>query len=393
MKYSTHALSLGLSLSLALLFTGCKGFEPPTLTGDDPVLSEGDATYNYEFTVQLNKDAEREVTLDYATTGVSATAGEDFGQVSGTITIPKGSNSATITIPIYGDQDAEQDESFWISYSNPVNVNIPEPFNTFVLVNDDDGLNLADSGYTTPSSYPDMTLVWSDEFDGTDLDMDNWNYETGNGAGGWGNNELQYYRSGSSNTELRDGFLVITAKEESFGGSQYTSARLTTQGKKEFQYGRIDIRAKLPFGQGIWPALWMLGTNITSVGWPACGETDIMELIGHEPHKVHGTIHYGIQGSSTSIYTTGTYTLNDGDFSDEFHVFSLVWEEDLLKFYVDDNVYHTVSKASIGGQTWRHNNPFFFIFNIAVGGNWPGSPDATTHFPQYMAVDYVRVFQ
>ena len=152
----------------------------------------------------------------------------------------------------------------------------------------------------------------------------------------------------------------------------------------------MDIRAKLPRGQGIWPALWMLGSNITSIGWPACGEIDIMELLGHEPYKVHAALHYGTSGHGSK---TNSLSLSGGrTFGDEFHVFSLVWKEDSLQILVDDQPELEVSKADIG-EEYPFNAPFFFIMNVAVGGNWPGSPDASTPFPQRMIVDYIRVFQ
>ena len=352
------------------------------------LLNEGDATHVLLFPVSLNMAADRTVEFEYTTTSLSAQADEDFTTVTGTAVIEKGSSQAVIEIPILGDTDEEQAEQFWISYSNGENVNIPEPFNTVTLLNDDISTN--DSGYTTPLSYPGYTLVWNDEFDGTSLDQSSWNYETG--AGGWGNNESQYYRSGTNNAEVANGKLTITAKEEAYSGAPYTSARITTMGKREFQYGRIDIRAKLPYGQGIWPALWMLGANFPTTGWPSCGETDIMELLGHEPNKMYSTAHWGVQGQN-SIYSTGSYTLASGDFSQAFHVFTLKWEEDLLQFFVDDNLVHTITKSNVGTATYRHNAPFFFIFNIAVGGTWPGYPDQTTVFPQRMTVDYIRVFQ
>lgn len=244
-------------------------------------------------------------------------------------------------------------------------------------------------GYTSPESYEGMNLVWQDEFSGTQLNTTDWVFESGTGSNGWGNNELQYYRS--ENTKVEDGYLTITAKKEQFGGRQYTSSRIKTQGKKEFQYGRIDIRAALPKGQGIWPALWMLGSNFSTVGWPACGEIDIMELIGGagKDNTVHGTIHWQHDGNYAS-YGKG-YTLNSGIFNDEFHVFSIVWDATTIKWFVDDVQYNVVDITP--AQLSEFHQEFFFIFNVAVGGNWPGSPDANTQFPQKMMVDYVRVFQ
>jgi beta-glucanase (GH16 family) len=165
---------------------------------------------------------------------------------------------------------------------------------------------------------------------------------------------------------------------------------MITKAKKEFQYGRIDIRARLPYGQGIWPAIWMLGANIDDVGWPRCGEIDIMELVGHLPKVSHGTAHYDVDGWASK---GSSYALTTGQtFSDEFHVFTIVWEMNRIKWYVDYNKFFELSAQDVGG-TYPFNNPFFFIMNIAVGGNWPGDPDETTVFPQTMEVDYIRVFQ
>lgn len=245
------------------------------------------------------------------------------------------------------------------------------------------------SGYSTPNVYEGMALVWSDEFEGTELNSENWSYEIGTGNNGWGNNELEYYRQ--ENTTIREGCLVIEARKENFGGRQYTSSRIVTRGKRAFRYGRIDIRAVLPQGQGIWPALWMLGSNFGSVGWPACGEIDIMEMIGGSGREntVHGTVHWDNNGSYANYGKS--YKLASGKFSDEFHVFTIKWTASAIEWYVDDVKYNAIDISPDGLSEFRNN--FFFIFNIAVGGNWPGNPDATTTFPQRMAVDYVRVFQ
>lgn len=244
-------------------------------------------------------------------------------------------------------------------------------------------------GYTTPLSYPGYTLVWHDEFDGTALSAD-WVHDVGTGASGWGNNELQYYKP--ENVSVADGLLTITAKKENFGGSSYTSSRIKTQGKQTFSKGRIDIRAVLPYGQGIWPALWMLGENITTVGWPACGEIDIMELIGgtgYNDRTVHGTIHW--QNAGTHASYSGSNSLSEGKYADEYHVFSIIWDDTSIKWLRDDIQYHVADITP--SELSEFQAEFFFIFNIAVGGNWPGSPDASTVFPQTMSVDYVRVFQ
>jgi beta-glucanase (GH16 family) len=175
-------------------------------------------------------------------------------------------------------------------------------------------------------------------------------------------------------------------------GFDYTSTRMTTQNKKTFTFGRIDIRAKLPVGKGIWPALWMLGANITTNPWPACGEMDIMELIGTYPSSTYSTMHW--KSASGGHDSKGSeFNLTGQNFSDKFHVFSMVWVQDQIKCYVDDQLFLTVSKADFGSANYPFNAPQFFIFNVAVGGDWPGLPDINTAFPQRMFVDYVRVFQ
>ena len=372
----------------ALAFVACGTTEVPYLVADDVRLDEGNATLVRSLNVELSEPAPRATSARVEFIGQTATAGEDFTAFSGTVTWPKGEKRAVVDLEVRGDSAYEPDETLWASFSQPEHVLLPNPFFTVTLENDD-AYSGADSGYVTPTTYPGYSLVWAEEFDGAALNSANWNYETG--ATGWGNNELQFYRNDPGNVRVENGRMIITARKEQFGGAEYTSARVTTKGKKEFQYGRIDIRAKLPKGQGIWPALWMLGANIGQVGWPACGETDIMELIGHQPNKVHGTAHWGAAPPST--YRTGTYTLTQGDFSQEYHVFSLIWVENSMQFLVDDQLYHTVNVGHVSPATYRHTAPFFFIANVAVGGNWPGSPDASTVFPQSMYVDYIRVFQ
>lgn len=246
-------------------------------------------------------------------------------------------------------------------------------------------------GYTTPVSYPNMTLVWQDEFEGNSLNTDYWTHETGTGSGGWGNNELQYYRS--ENTSVTDGYMTITAKDESFSGSDYTSSRIITKGKKSFKYGRVDIRALLPEGQGLWPALWMLGSNFGSVGWPTCGEIDIMEMVGGSGREktVHGTLHWDNNGTHACTCDKPGYSLSSGTFANKFHVFSMVWTPTKITWYADDVKFNEIDITP--ADLSEFHNEYFFIFNVAVGGNWPGAPNSSTVFPQKMIVDYVRVFQ
>ena len=196
----------------------------------------------------------------------------------------------------------------------------------------------------------------------------------------------------SKNTFISNGNLIIEARKETIGGFNYSSCRMTTQDKKFFRFGRIDIRAKLPVGNGIWPALWMLGTNISEAGWPACGEIDIMELIGKTPATVYGTLHWS-NSAGTHTSKGANYALTSGDFSKKFHVFSIIWVQDNIQVLVDDQKYLEVPATNLGVTINPFNLNQFFIFNVAVGGNWPGSPDNTTEFPQRMFVDYVRVFQ
>ena len=378
-----------LTVILAIALASCETAPTPILSAGDMVVEEGTANNTVSFQVSLNDPAPKEVTFDYSTVELTALENEDFIPTSGTATIPKGESTTKIDITLVGDEENEGDENFWISYSNGTNVNIPEPFNTIIIENDDFNYNPSDSGYSTPNSYPGFNLVWSDEFSGTSLNTDDWNYETG--ASGWGNEESQFYRSGNNNTKVENGYLVITAKEESFGGAPFTSSRLTTQGNQSFKYGRIDIRARLPYGQGLWPALWMLGDNFSSAGWPTCGELDIMELIGGDgvnDRTVHGTAHWAGNGGAQASHTASR-SLADGKFADQFHVFSIIWDQNSIKWYIDDIQYHSLNIGSLNA----FHQPFFFIFNIAVEGDWPGPIGPNTQFPQFMVVDYVRVFQ
>ena len=260
---------------------------------------------------------------------------------------------------------------------------------TQITVEVDGGTIDPEDGYTTPLNYDGMTRIWEDEFNGNTLNASDWTHEIGNGNNGWGNNELQYYRA--ENTTVGDGLLTIEAKKETFEGRNYTSSRLITKDKVEFKYGRIDIRARLPKGQGIWPALWMLGANIDQASWPGCGEIDIMEMVGGRggDNTTHGTIHWDNNGQYANY--GDAYTLLNGIFNDEFHVFTIKWSSSTIIWYVDDNEFVRVDITPAGLSEFHQDN--FFIFNVAVGGNWPGSPDATTAFPQTMVVDYVRVFQ
>ncbi|MFF1460530.1 family 16 glycosylhydrolase [Streptomyces sp. NPDC058330] len=242
--------------------------------------------------------------------------------------------------------------------------------------------------------------TWADEFDGaagSAPDASRWTLETG--GSGNGNNELQYYTDSTHNAALDgDGHLVITARENTdpalrcwYGDCRYTSARLNTARSFTQAYGRYEARIKVPRGQGVWPAFWMLGDDLGSAGWPASGEIDIMENVGHEPDTVHGTLHG--PGYSGGGGITASYTLPDGTaFADDFHTFAVDWSPQAITWSVDGHDYRTRTPADVNGSKWVFDHPFFIILNLAVGGDWPGSPDGSTSFPQTMTVDYVRVF-
>jgi beta-glucanase (GH16 family) len=246
---------------------------------------------------------------------------------------------------------------------------------------------LADNGWK---------LVWSEEFDGPEIDLSKWDYDID--GHGWGNNELQYYTKEKRNAYIEDGKLIIKALKEEYEGSPYTSAKLVTRGKVDWTYGRFEIRAKLPQGQGIWPAIWMMPTDLEIHGeWPSCGEIDILELCGHEPNKVHGTLHMG----NPHYYKGGDFTLKNGTFADDFHTFTLDWTPTEMRWYIDGQLYYkssewyTREEEASEKQPYNapFNKPFYLMLNLAVGGNWPGYPNEETVFPQTFEVDYIRIYQ
>ena len=383
-----------LTLALLLNSSACGGDEDdgpsvvlPEITISHLSKFEGNTVTTFDFKVRLSQASGKQVSVDYATEDQSAQAGEDYVQTSGTLTFDEGVTELTVNVEIVTDTLREGDEEFKVVLSNPVNANLNSLSAIGTIRNDDTYLPISGDGYTTPDSYAGYTLAWQDEFNGTAIDPANWKHELG--ANGWGNNEWEYYTDRPENSFLSGGKLVIEARKENFNGSDYTSARMVTKDLHEFKYGRVDIRAKLPEGQGIWPALWMLGSNFVTAGWPACGEIDIMEIIGNHPSTLHGTLHWDNNGSYASH--TDEIMLSQGKFSDEFHVFTLIWDNQKIRWLLDDVQFNVVDITPAGLSEF-HNN-FFFIFNVAVGGNWPGYPDATTVFPQRMFVDYIRVFQ
>jgi len=347
---------------------------------------------SFRFNVYLDKTATQEVSIAYTTEAGTALANTDFKPVSGTLVIPVNQNSGYIDVEVTGDSLRKEDQVFYVQLSNAKNSVLKISKGTGTIVNAN-GLYFPvdNTGYSTPATYPGYTLVWGEDFTGKEINTNYWSFETGNNNG-WGNNELQTYTNSTENAFVSQGNLIIEARSLSPGGTGYTSARMITKNKKIFKYGRIDMRAKLPKGKGIWPALWMLGNNIDAVNWPACGEIDILEYLGHETNKIYGTMHWGANTNSHASKGS-SYTLPAGSFDQQFHVYSIIWQQDSIKVLVDDIQYLQFAKSDVGGVAYPFNADFFFIFNIAVGGNWPGAPDAFTTFPQRMVVDYVRVFQ
>lgn len=241
----------------------------------------------------------------------------------------------------------------------------------------------------TPIAVPDgWSLIWQEEFNGETINPQNWTFDLG--AGGWGNGEAQYYTAREENAYLKDGLLVIEARQEKYEGSYYTSARLKTQGLQSFQYGRVEGRLKVPAGKGLWPAFWMLGSKFNGSNWPNCGEIDIMEYIGKEPDLIFGTLHGpGYSGAlGISQWNRQSYNI-----ADDFHTYAIEWEPEEIRWFYDSVQYHKVNRSDIGDREWVFEQPFFIILNLAVGGQFPGPIGLDTVFPTQLYVDYVRVYQ
>lgn len=364
----------------------------PDLFIHDHQMEESDVRSDMIFEVELSAAATEAVTFDYSLIGLTAEPGVDFDDQGGSLTIVAGETKVALSVPILPDSDREVDEEFRIELSNVKNAEVSNNIATGIILDtDEQSVAIVEDGYLTADTHYGYTLSWSDEFDASSLNLEDYNFDLGDGCPnlcGWGNNELEEYTDKPENIKLADGKLVITATRSE---STFESAKIHTKDKQEFLFGRIDIRAKLPEGQGIWPALWMLGANIDEVGWPACGEIDIMEMVGHTPNVSHGTAHWGAAGGP-STFKSESYTIQE-KFNQQFHVFSLVWESHELVWYVDETKIQTVNLSSVGNQQWVFNQKFYLIFNVAIGGIWPGNPDSSTVFPQTMEIDYVRVFQ
>ncbi len=386
-------------LFLLLLMVSCSSKEddgtasdPVSISIQDLSVQESNVDKNIFVRLQLSAPSDQLITAYISTNKISAEPNVDFNPFDNVPVVFDPSNlNKDHQVQIKGDEEFESDEEFEITIVNvDGNATIGKGTALITIVNDDPDtttvvVNIPTSGYTTPDNYPNMDLIWQDEFDATEVNLSDWTFEIGTGNSGWGNNELQFYKK--ENTFIVDGHLVIEAREETVG-APYTSSRMITKDKFDFKYGRVDIRAALPTGQGVWPALWMLGSNFSTVGWPECGEIDIMEIVGHEPNKLHGTAHWSNAGSHAS---NGGSINASSSLHNEFHVYSITWNDTQIKWFLDDVQYHVLNISS--SELSEFQNNFFFIFNVAVGGNWPGSPDSTTEFPQRMIVDYIRVFQ
>ena len=247
-----------------------------------------------------------------------------------------------------------------------------------------------------PVTPPDgMELVWSDEFDGDAIDPENWTYDIG--GWGWGNGEAQYYTDRPENARVQNGLLVIEARFERFENSYYTSARLKSQGLQEFQYGRIEARAKVPPGAGTWPAFWMLGTtferdeaNPIDSNWPLAGEIDIMEYVGREPNKTTGALHGpGYAGAGN----LGRWNQPGEAIADDWHTYAIEWDFDGVKWFYDGEVFGELGRDAVGDREWVYDQPFFILLNLALGGGYPGPIGLNEVFPKFFYVDYVRVYQ
>ena len=387
MKY----LKIFTILSIIFILNSCGSDDEnklPSISIESIQVEEGNTTNNLEVMLTLTKAVDFDVSLEARTIDGTAIKGEDYTDLHEVIIFTAGQEQLSINIEILGEQVPEDNEIFSVRLEDPFNVKIATSTATITLINDDEHFfTIPENGYSTPETYEGMTLVWSDEFDGPNINSNNWTFEIGTGNGGWGNNELQYYQE--ANTSIIDGNLVVEARRETIGSSSYTSSRLITKDKQSFQYGRVDIRAVMPKGQGLWPALWMLGSNFSQVGWPACGEIDIMEMKGGEnsDNLVYGTAHWEQGGH---VFYGQTITNDSGKLSEDYHVYSLIWDEESISWFFDDINYNSVDINPDALSAFREE--FFIILNIAVGGDFPGSPDNTTIFPQWMIIDYIRVF-
>lgn len=358
----------------------------------------------YEVSVRAKAETDRNIAIKVGATG-------ELGWVAyGMKTIPITTKMATYTFEFTMLKDTDDGARFemffaqdiapvWVEYVTLKKIGEAEPIisleELLARTKTEEDENLVE----------DWQLVWSDEFNDPSINMDNWTFEIGNGAEkgipGWGNGELEYYTDSADNAFIEDGSLVIRALEEEKNftvdgvdyTTDYTSSRMVTEGKVTTSYSRIEGNIQVPSGQGIWAAFWMLGTDIGEVGWPYCGEIDILEYIGSNVNEIHGTVH-GPVSAGPGI----NGHIDQGiDLSQDYHVYAIEWDEDEVEFYIDDILYHIVNKDEValeyGPDEWVYDHDHYLILNLAVGGNWPGAPDETTIFPKQMKVDYIRIYE
>ncbi len=317
--------------------------------------------------------------LVIAATPIGVTTSNPNGDGSGTVNFTFSATNATSYKIALGDGVTQESTSGSLSYT--YNVSGINSYTVYVSAYNGSqfiSTSVALTIYVAPKA------IWADEFnvDGAP-DGTKWGYDTGTGDWGWGNNEAQYYTTRAENVKVQNGVLKITTIKENYNGSNYTSARIKTQGKFSFKYGKVEIKAKMPVGGGTWPALWMLGDNITSAGWPACGEIDIMEHLGNQLNKIYGTLHH--PGHSGGSADSRNVTISNA--ATEFHIYSLDWRADAIKFYVDNQLFYTFTNTT----SLPFNQNFFLIINSAIGGNFGGTIDPNFVSSTY-EVDYIRVY-
>ncbi len=359
------------------------------------VISEGDAVI-LEIQIKLTGKHEKAISIPYYSLDSTALSGFDYKNVSGSLNF-SGDDSLqyqSLFIEVMDDDRFEEMEFFKIAFDLDTS-QVDFDSNQLLVTIIDDDYEYTDNdypGYVTKLHQEDQgwELMWKDEFGGNELNEDYWWLPD---SGNWYNEELQYYRP--QNASVSEGQLTITADEENYNNHDYVSARMNSRNRVYFKYGKIEFRVKLPYGQGLWPALWLQGNELYDLGWPKRGEIDVMELRGHTPNTVSSTIHYADLSGDHQYPTSKKYTLDNGDFSDEYHVISMIWDEYKIKFYVDDVLFNTIFHNNI--NFYNNQNPFresfYIIMNVAVGGNFGGDPDASTEWPQTMQVDYVRVYK
>lgn len=359
---SLRSLNLTLFFSVifsAFLFTSC--------SGDNGGNSGGSGTDSKPSNLVVTATVE------------GVTSQNPNGDGSGVVNLTFNANNATSYTITLGNGVTKQVTTGSLSYTYTTSGT-----NTYsILVAAYNGTQFV-SSYTTVTVLVTPKAIWADEFnvDGAP-DSSKWGYDLGTGDWGWGNNEAQYYTSRADNVKVQNGVLKITTIKESYNGSNYTSARIKTQGKFSFKYGKVEIKAKLPIGAGTWPALWMLGDNIASVGWPACGEIDIMEHLGNQLNRIYGTLHHPNHSGGTA----DSRTVDIINATTEFHVYTLDWRADAIKFYVDNQLFYTFTNTS----SLPFNKNFFLIINSAIGGNFGGAIDPNFTSSTF-EVDYIRVY-